>query len=151
MMGLVGLCGSNATIGNKGVCQLASSDSGQVYYSSSMSGMSSTTATSVHYTCDPSNVFPAWHGDSHPPKGQTIGKVRLASFLQPAVLDFETVLQRSRNAWYWRAGGADLRSGKSLSTSLAAVSRPLLASLATRSGVWLDGRSALINPARLQE
>lgn len=58
MMGLVGWCGSNATIGNKGICQLASSDRGQDYYSNSMS---STTATSVHYTCDPSSVFPAWH------------------------------------------------------------------------------------------
>lgn len=104
MMGLVGWCGSNATIGNKGVCQLAAGDRrpGLLLYSNSLS---STTVRSVHYTCDPSSVFGAWHGDSHPPKGQTRAKVRLASFLQPAVPDLETLLQRSWNAWYWRPGG----------------------------------------------
>lgn len=104
MMGLVGWCGSNATIGNKGVCQLAAGDRrpGLLLYSNSVS---STTVRSVHYTCDPSSVFGAWHGDSHPPKGQTRAKVRLASFLQPAVPDLETLLQRSWNAWYWRPGG----------------------------------------------
>lgn len=116
MMGLVGWCGSNATIGNKGVSQLAAGDRrpGLLLYSNSLSS-SSTTVRSVHYTCDPSSVFGAWHDDSHPPKGQTRAKGRLASFLQPAVPDLETLLQRSWNAWYWRPGGMICVSEKSMS------------------------------------